>query len=54
MKLNKVLIYKIVENIMTIKAIIGYRNRTVLIRTPIAYNPTVMINVSFSLGMSTI
>ena len=56
MKLNKVLIYKIVDNIMTIKTTLGYwiRKRTVLIRTPIAYNPTVMINVSFPLGMSII
>ncbi len=54
MKLNKVLIFKIVDNIMTIKDTLGYWiiKRTVLIRTPIAYNPTVMINVPFLLGMS--
>ncbi len=53
MQLNKVLIYKIVEIIMTLKTTLGLwiRTRTVLIRTPIAYNPTVMINDSFLLGM---
>jgi len=41
---------------MTIKTTLGYwiRKRLVLISTPIANNPTVMINVSFLLGMSII
>ncbi|MFX1452854.1 MAG: hypothetical protein ACFFCM_18600 [Promethearchaeota archaeon] len=56
MKLNKVLIYKIVDNIMTFITTLGFRMRkqNILIRTPIAYTPTVMINVSFLLGMSII
>ena len=56
MKVNLFIIYKIVDNIMTIKITVGYwiRKGTILIRTPIAYNPTVMINVSFPLGMSII
>jgi hypothetical protein len=54
MQLNKVLIDKIVDTIMTFKTTIGYRirKRTVLIRTPIAYNPIFMINITFPLGMS--
>lgn len=56
MKLNKVLINKIVDNIMTINFTPGYwiTKRTVLIRTPSAYNLIVMSNISFPLGMTII
>ena len=53
MHVNLFIINKIVDNIMAMKFFLGYRirERLVLIRTPIVNNPTVMMDVSFPLGM---
>jgi hypothetical protein len=56
MKSNKIIIYKIIDDFMTIIAINEYKNRErlTLIRTLIAYNRVVMIKMTFPLGMSNI